>query len=259
MLSLAVDAANAAGAILAAHYGKPHTIKVKGPRDITTEADLEAQAAAIELIRTRCPRAHFVAEEDSAALSGDGPQDDVPAWYIDPLDGTTNFAHGYPGFSVSVAMAQHGRLQCGVVYDPLLRNLFSAARGRGAYLNGRRLAVSDCDDMAAAVGLLDWPRDPEARRRSASFLDVLSSRVDTVRSTGSAALSICYVAAGWADLYYQYTLLPWDVAAGILLVEEAGGKVTDMSGRPYRLQQPDWLVSNGRLHEVVLALEPNRH
>jgi myo-inositol-1(or 4)-monophosphatase len=259
MLALAIDAARAAGAVLAAHYGQPHQIKVKGPRDITTEADLEAQATAIELIRARCPKAHFVAEEDSAALAGDAPDGEIPAWYIDPLDGTTNFAHGYPGFSVSVAMAQHGRLQCGAVYDPLLDNMFSAAHGQGAYLNGRRLAVSDCRELGDAVGLLDWPRDPEARRRSADFLATLSSRIDTVRSSGSAALSICYVAAGWADLYYQYTLLPWDVAAGILLVEEAGGRVTDVSGRPYRLQQPDWLVTNGHLHEAVLALEPQRY
>lgn len=258
MLQLAVDTARAAGEILSRHYGQPHEIKVKGPRDITTEADLAAQVAAIDLIRARCPGAHFVAEEDSAALAGAGQPPEVPSWYIDPLDGTTNFARGLPGFSVSVAMTQHGHIQCGAVYDPLLDNMFSAARGQGAYLNGRRLQVSACADMAEAVSLLDWPREPAQRRRSADFLHVLSGRVDTVRSTGSAALSLCYVAAGWADVYYQYTLMPWDVAAGILLVEEAGGRVTDMGGRPYRLHQPDWLVTNGHLHAAMLALGPDR-
>lgn len=258
LLQLAVDTARAAGVILSHHYGRPHEIKVKGPRDITTEADLAAQAAAIELIRAGCPGAHFVAEEDSAALADAGQAPGVPSWYIDPLDGTTNFARGLPGFSVSVAMAQHGHVQCGAIYDPLLDNMFSAARGQGAYLNGRRLQVSACAELAEAMGLLDWPREPDQRRRSADFLHTLSAQVDTVRSTGSAALSLCYVAAGWADLYFQYTLMPWDVAAGILLVEEAGGRVTDMAGRPYRLHQPDWLVTNGPLHPAVLALEPGR-
>ncbi len=252
-LDVAIHAARAAGEALVAHYAQPHDIHVKGPRDILTEADLAAEAAALEVIRRCDPGGRIVSEESPHAPFD---EDAIPTWYIDPLDGTTNYARGYPVFSVSVAMAQHGQVQCGAVLHPLLGHLFSAQRGQGAFLNGQRLQVSDRRHLSESLILLDWPRDQAMRQRSAHFLTRLVPLSDAVRSGGSAALSLCAIAAGWCDIYYQYTLSPWDVAAGLLMLEEAGGRATDLRGRPARLHQPDWLATNGLLHEAVLALNP---
>lgn len=244
--------AQEAGRILAALYEEPHDITVKGPRDITTEADLKAEARAAEIIHTLYPEHRIVSEEAYNHIS----DEDAPTWYIDPLDGTTNYARGYPMFSISVALAEHGEVQCGVVYHPLLKHLFWAERGHGAYLNGRRLQVSARSRMEEAIVLLDWPRDAALRERSVRFLSRLVPLTDAVRSGGSAALSFCAIAAGWADIYYQYTLQPWDVAAGMLIAQEAGAMVTDLSGNPASLYKKDWLVTNGLIHREVLALEP---
>ncbi|HHX65019.1 MAG TPA: inositol monophosphatase [Chloroflexi bacterium] len=256
MLELAIRAAREAGQVLLERYGRPHEINVKGFRDISTEADLAAEETVFRVIREGCPGAEFVGEESS---DGEYPDyGDAPTWYVDPLDGTTNFAHGMPTFSVSIAMARNGEVQCGVVYDPLLNHMFHTARGEGAFLNGRRLHVSDCDDLGDAVVMLDWPREQTLREQSARYLARLAARVDTVRSQGSAALGFCYVAAGWADAYFQYTLCPWDAAAGLLLVQEAGGRVTGLRGQPFTLHQPDWLATNGLIHEAMLAIGPHR-
>lgn len=254
MLETAVRAAREAGHILARAYGRPHAIMVKGLRDITTEADLEAEQATLRVILADYPEARIVSEETLNGLDPD--EHDVATWYVDPLDGTTNFARGLPTFCVSVAMAQRGRVECGAVYDPLHDHLFCAHRGGGAYLNNRRLHVSNCSDLAHSLVTLDWPRAQAAREVAARFLAKLAPRVDAVRSHGSAALEMCAVAAGWSEAYYQYTLNPWDIAAGLLIVEEAGGLATDLHGRPYRLHQADWLVSNGLVHEAILGVGP---
>lgn len=253
-LDVAILAAREAGRALVEHYNRPHEIVVKGPRDITTEADLRAEALAMAVIRRHCPTQRIVSEE--AAHGQAEAHDDTPTWYIDPLDGTTNYARGFPIFSVSVAMAQRGEPQCGVVYHPLLGELFTAMRGRGAYLNGARLTVSAKGELSETLVLLDWPREPTMRARSARFMSKLVPLTDAVRSGGSAALSLCYIAAGWADIYFQYTLSPWDVAAGMLIAAEAGATLTDLSGAPAALHKADWLVTNGLVHEKVLALLP---
>lgn len=253
-LDVAILAAQRAGQALADLYNQPHDIVVKGFRDITTEADLCAEKLAMETIHQHRPTHRIVSEEANAVQSA--IDDAIPTWYIDPLDGTTNYARGYPIFSVSVGMARRGQVQCGVVYHPLLGQLFTAERGQGAYLNGRQLAVSERAQLIDALVLLDWPREPMMRARSARLLSKLVPLTDAVRSGGSAALSLCYVAAGWADIYYQYTLSPWDVAAGMLIAAEAGALATDLSGAPAALLKPDWLVTNGRLHQGVLALNP---
>ncbi|MBC7235606.1 MAG: inositol monophosphatase [Chloroflexi bacterium] len=257
---MAIRAAREAGRGLWESYLTGHQVKIKGFRDIATEADLLAERVALEVIREGCPDARFVSEESYQALNDYG---DIPTWYIDPLDGTTNYARGLPGWSVSVAMARHGVVECGVVYDPLLDQLFYAAQGEGAYLlsagdkgQGKRLRVSASARLIDCVILLDWPRDQAIRRMSLAFLSRLALEVDAVRSRGSAALGFCYVAAGWADAYFQYTLGPWDVAAGMLIVQEAGGMTSDLRGGPSALTKPDWLASNGRVHEAILALQP---
>lgn len=253
MLEIAVEAAREAGRALAEAYQKPHEIIVKGLRDITTEADLEAEEICLKIIRDRCPGAVFEAEESyNQSMLGS----DAPIWYVDPLDGTSNFARGLPGFSVSVAMARNGRLECGAVFDPMLDQMFYAQREGGAYLNGARLQVSACGELTDSVVLLDWPRDQTLREAAARFLARVAPKVDTVRSRGSAALGFCYVAAGWADAYFQYTLKSWDVAAGLLLVQEAGGRASDLRGEPSQLEKGDWLVSNGLVHQQLLDLDP---
>jgi myo-inositol-1(or 4)-monophosphatase len=254
MLELAIRAAREAGHVLAESYNRPHEITSKGLRDILTEADLAAEKTALEIIRRGCPDARFVSEESNASWQ---ESEDHPVWIVDPLDGTTNYAHGLPMFSVSVGMARHGEACCGAVYDPLLDQLFSAERGGGAYLNEQqRLHVSECDTLIDSLVLLDWPRVQTLRETSARFLARLAPQVDTVRSRGSAALGFCSIAAGWGEAYFQYTLGPWDVAAGLVIAEEAGATVTDLHGQPRRLDKPDWLVTNGLVHEKVLAVGP---
>jgi len=253
MIDIAIRAARAAGAELAARYRRPHRITVKGLRDIATDADAAAERAALGVIRAECPEGLIMSEESHSDWVEDPNR---PVWYVDPLDGTTNFARGLPMFSVSVGVAQGGRVTCGAVYDPLLDHLFCVEHGKGAFLNGQRLEVSDVGDLMGCIVTLDWPRRQPERQMSADFLARLASRVDAVRSRGSAALGLCYVAAGWADVYFQYTLSAWDVAVGALAVEEAGGRVTDLRGRPYHLGKPDWLATNGLLHDAVLRLGP---
>ena len=253
MLETAIRAAREAGAVLRREYRRPHEVSVKGLRDIRTEVDLAAERVAVEVVRGAYPDAKIMSEESYTRWQA---YDEAPAWFIDPLDGTTNFSRGLPMFSVSIGVAEGGVLQCGAVYDPLLDQLFWAERGRGAYLNDARLQVSDRSVLMETLATLDWPRDQEMRVISARFLARLAPQVDAVRSRGSAALGLCAVAAGWADIYFQYTLGPWDVAAGVLIVEEAGGRVTDLHGRPYRLDEPGWLATNGRVHDAVLELGP---
>jgi myo-inositol-1(or 4)-monophosphatase len=253
MLDIAIRAAREAGNVLAEMYGRPHQIGVKGLRDIRTEADLAAEEVALRIIREGCPGACIVSEESNSTWQDCGEQ---PTWYVDPLDGTTNFARGLPMFSVSVAMARHGMPVCGVILDPLVDQLFCAERGQGAYLNGRRLHVSARHELKDSLVTLDWPRAQALREQCARFLARLAPQTDAVRSRGTSALGLCGIAAGWADVYFQYTLSPWDVAAGILLVEEAGGQVTDLLGQPYVLNQPSWLATNGLLHETILAAGP---
>lgn len=253
MIEIATSAARKAGQILVDMYRGPHDVQVKGERDIVTQADLAAEAVIIQTILAGCPDAWIVSEESYSQRAASAER---PTWYIDPLDGTTNFARGLPSFSVSIAMASQGQLICGAVYDPLHDHLFHAERGKGAYLNGQRLHVSTVAELGDALLLLDWPRDQQLRQQSARTLETLVPLTGAARSTGSAALSLCYLAAGWADLYYHYTLLPWDVAAGVLMIQEAGGMVTGLDGLPFALEQPDWLASNGPLHHAVLKAAP---
>ncbi|NLT73989.1 MAG: inositol monophosphatase [Chloroflexi bacterium] len=249
MIELAKRAARCAAQILMDMYQQPMEVRVKGERDIVTAADVAAEAAVMQEILAGCPDAWIISEETHSRRMSDA---DRPTWYIDPLDGTTNYARGYPSFSVSIAMAQRGNLICGAVYDPLQNHLFWAERGKGAWLNDAPLRVSERSVLLESILLLDWPRDQQIRQKSAQALAALVPLTEAVRSTGSAALSLCYLAAGWADLYFQYTLKPWDVAAGALIIEEAGGHLSGIDGRPYALEQPDWLASNGRLHRAVL-------
>jgi len=250
VLETAIEAARQVGKILLEEFGRSHEIRNKGLRDIVTETDLAAQAKAIEIIRSQYPDHDIWAEEVSQ--TPDGASD--YCWIVDPLDGTTNYARGFPCFSVSLALSHRGKLILGVVYDPLRNQLFRAQRGQGAYLNDDQIHVGAAEKLMDAVVGLDWAREQELRSQMAQLVAEIAPGVWTLRSMGSAALALCSVAAGWTDAYFHLSLKPWDVAAGSVIIQEAGGAVSDLAGLPWRPSSGDCLASNGLIHETMLNL-----
>jgi myo-inositol-1(or 4)-monophosphatase len=253
-LETAVEAALAAGAVLRRHWPRARRVRSKGWRDLVTDADLAAQAAIQAVIAARCPGDAFLGEEGAQAvdLAAGGP-----LWIVDPLDGTTNFAHRFPSFAVSVAQSRAGVLEAGAIYDPLRRTLFYAERGGGAFLRQgrgrpRRLRPSAVAALDDAVVGVDWARDPALRARVLQALDRVATQGRTVRAIGTAALGLAYVAAGWLDAYYHLSLMPWDVAAGALIVAEAGAALTTAAGGAWRLGIPHVAASNGAVHTQFL-------
>ncbi len=245
MLDIAVAAARAAGRILKERFTLPHQVGSKGLRDLVTEADVLSQEAIVAEIRAHYP-AHQILSEESARILG---TDAAHRWVIDPLDGTTNYARGIPYFSVSIAVESRGELSVGVIYDPLGERLFHATAGGGAFLNGARLRVSERGHLLDALLDLGWARSQEARLACIRAAAALGPYVGSVRTIGSAALGLAAVAAGWEDLFYHPELGPWDMAAGVLLIREAGGLVTAPGGGPWDLFSGGCLASNGLLHQ----------
>ena len=251
MLNTAIAAARAAGEIIKDRFAEAHQVTRKGLRDVVTETDYLAQEAIVARIRERFPEHRIVAEEAGYA-TGQGASSPY-CWFIDPLDGTTNYSRGIPFFSVSIAVACNDDLQAGVIYDPLGDRLFQAARGEGAFLNGRPLRVSSRTQLLDALLNLGWARGPAARQTSIRMAQALGPLIGTVRTMGSAALGLAAVAAGWEDLFIQTELSPWDMAAGVLLVREAGGEVTAPDGGVWHVRQSGGcLASNGVLHQAAL-------
>ena len=249
------QAALAAGAVLRLNYLKPHEVHLKGVIDPVTESDLQAQEIIITIIRQHSPEHGFLAEESE----GEGAKELVLSstrpnrWIIDPLDGTVNFAHGFPMFCVSIAYEAEGVLEYGVIYDPLRDELFEARRGGGASLNGQPIRVSRTNRMNAALFATGFPYDirerlPETSARLSNMLGLTQG----VRRAGSAALDMAYVACGRFDGFYEENLKPWDTAAGVLIIETAGGQITTFDGEPYTIFSPTIAASNGRLHAAML-------
>jgi len=256
LLETAVAAARAAGRILREHYAQPHQVRSKGLRNLVTEADVLAQDEIIAHIRARFPRHQIFTEEASQVLGSDAEH----RWFIDPLDGTTNYARGIPYFCVSIAMERRGDLVAGVVYDPLGERLFQAEAGSGAWLNGERIRVSATERLIDAVLDLGWARGQAARRVTVRVAQALGPQIGTARTMGAAALGMAAVAAGWEDIFYHPELSPWDMAAGAVLIREAGGEITGLRGEPWNVFSGVCLASNGRLHaaalrEIMPALE----
>jgi myo-inositol-1(or 4)-monophosphatase len=249
LLDTAIEAARAAGQEIIRRWPQERDVRSKGFRDIVTDADLAAQEALIAIIRARFPQHGILSEEGLAPTNN---ADTV--WVLDPLDGTTNYARRLPSFSVSVAVARSDALIVGVVYDPLRDYIFCAERGAGATWNGQRLHVSQVDDLGQAVAGVDFAREPAIRSSQMATMVVCSERIRTFRSFGSAALGLCFVAAGWLDAYFHLSLAPWDVAAGALMVTEAGGAITSTDGKPWSYTQPRCLATNGKLHSEFLEL-----
>ncbi|HTA38608.1 MAG TPA: inositol monophosphatase family protein [Candidatus Acidoferrales bacterium] len=247
-LQIALDLACEAGALLLERLEHPREIAEKGRRaDIVTDADRASEALIVARLRSEYPNASILGEEGGAYRGTSGDR-----WIVDPLDGTTNFAHGYPAFSVSIAYERDGELVAGVVFAPVYRECFAAERGAGARLGERRIAVSTID--RAADALLCTGFKPSDYERNAAQFRAASGRAQGVRRDGSAALDLAYVACGRFDGFWEFDLAPWDVAAGTLLVREAGGRVSQVDGSPARLDSPSILATNARIHEEVSAV-----
>ncbi len=250
--------AREAGARLRDFFAQGVETEYKGDVDLVTVADRTVE----KLIRGRLGEAfpeHGVYGEEGTRERMDGDF----RWYVDPLDGTTNFAHGFPQFCVSLGLEQRsagqkpdedGTLVAGVIYDPLRDELFTAERGRGAFLNGKALHVSTTKELAEALVATGFPSRKRHSSPNIHFYQEFTLRSHGVRRAGSAALDLAYVAAGRMEAFWEFNLNTWDTAAGILLVEEAGGQVTDFSGNHYRLDSQEILASNGFIHREMVGL-----
>ena len=242
--------AKAAGKILKDGYGQEHEIGYKGEIDLVTEVDHRSEAYLIEAIREGFPEDTIITEE-SGDLNGRG----CGTWYIDPLDGTLNYAHAIPMFAVSIAYADTEGMRLGVVYDPLREECFSAERGQGAWLNGRPIHVSDTAELIHSLLVTGFPYDMlTTPQNNLDHFSHLSLKTQGVRRFGSAALDLCYVAAGRFDGYWELKLSAWDIAAGLLIAQEAGAIVTDTQGEAQVMRPPyAILAANPALYPLILS------
>jgi myo-inositol-1(or 4)-monophosphatase len=246
---VAVEAALRAGAFLRSHFGARPRVSYKGsPTNLVTEMDRGAEAIILDAIRARFP-GHRILAEESGSLPGAEPY----RWIVDPLDGTTNYAHGFPIYAVSIALEVDSALALGVVYDPSREECFVAERGRGATLNGAPLRVSATPVLAESLLGTSYPNDIRgAPRDNLAEHAALMYRCRSVRSIGSAVLGLAAVAAGRLDGYWEQRLGAWDIAAGALLIREAGGTATAVSGSPLDLDAPSIAATNGAIHAEIL-------
>ena len=249
--------AREAGAVLIEGHGRAHHPERKGRIDLVTEYDRRSERLLLDAIARRYPGAAVLAEESGAhagAPTAGGPSGTL-RWIIDPLDGTTNYAHNYPFFAVSIAAEVEGAVVAGAVFDPVRAELFAAAAGQGATLKGARMRVSDIARLEDALLVTGFPYDVrEHPERSLPQFQAFLARAQGVRRDGSAALNLCYLAAGRFDGFWEASLSAWDVAAGSLIVREAGGRLSDYDGGPFRLEARRILASNGRIHEEMMRV-----
>ncbi len=249
-LAIARLAAEQAGQLIRERWGSAPGLRFKGEVDLVTEVDLAAEALLLKQLSQCFPEDEIIAEE-GGGQQGDGSR----RWYLDPLDGTTNFSHGFPQFCISIAFLVSGQVEVGVIYEPLRRWSFYAVRGEGAWRDGARLSVSQIPKLAQALLATGFPYDRRSNpdnnidRAAAALL-----KCQGLRRAGSAALDLAFLAAGWLDGYWEDRLKPWDLAAGLLLVEEAGGQLSDLSGGPVKLMEGALLASNGQIHMELLQV-----
>jgi myo-inositol-1(or 4)-monophosphatase len=247
-LEAAVEIAQEAGQILRDEFTRPAQIAYKGEVDIVTQADKRSENAIVAFLTEHFPEHSIAAEEGTGHESASEFR-----WHVDPLDGTTNFAHGYPCFCVSLALAQRDVLLAAVIYDPVADELFAAARGQGAMLDGQPIHVSRNPTLATSLLCTGFPVQNRQGTRNIPYYAEFTMCSHGVRRDGSAALDLAYVAAGRFDGFWEFDLKKWDTAAGVLLIEEAGGKVSDFAGQPYALGGPVILATNGLIHEEMRA------
>ena len=246
----AIEIAREAGIFLKNKLNSVHTIDYKGEINLVTEVDKISEKMITSKITTLFPDHDILAEEFTDIDSGSDFR-----WIIDPLDGTTNYAHGYPFFCVSIALERLDTMIVGVIYNPMLDEMFVAEKGKGAFLNGREIHVSNTRGIIKSLLATGFPYDiREDRDNNLNYFNEMILKAQAIRRAGSAALDLAYVAAGRFDGFWELKLNPWDIAAGWLLVEEAGGIVTDMGGNDYYLKSSSILASNGRIHAEMMAI-----
>jgi myo-inositol-1(or 4)-monophosphatase len=243
-LQAAVDIAREAGAILRDGYERPKEIEYKGEVDLVTESDRRSEELVVSRLRDSFPDHGIVAEEGS----GRAAEGAKYCWHVDPLDGTTNFAHGYPCFAVSLGLLQDGEPIVGAVLNPVHNELFTAARGEGAFLNGRRIHVSSAHFLSQSLVATGFPTHHRKKSANINYYWEFTLRTHGVRRDGAAALDMCAVACGRFDGFWEFGLKSWDTAAGAILVREAGGTVSDLDGQPYQPGGRVMIASNGKIH-----------
>ena len=250
-LTTAVEAVVHAGDVMMSRFGTSVRVDKKGAIDLVTEVDVAIERSFRATIAARFPDHAILGEE----MGGSAVAVPGACWVFDPIDGTTNFAHGLPIFCASLALEIDGVAEVAAVYDPTRKELFTAERGRGAFLNGRRLTVSSSADLLDAVLVTGFPYDVHERvDEIVGLFAAFVGRARAVRRLGSAAIDLCYVAAGRLDGFWESDLKAWDIAGGSLIVAEAGGQVTTMGGEPFSSRAGQVLATNGRLHEAMLAV-----
>ena len=253
--TIAIEAARAAGEIIKDNHTKEVHVDYKGAVNLVTNVDRQCEKTIVETIWKEYPDHEILAEE------GYGSGKKFPLkWIIDPLDGTTNYTHRFPFFCVSIGLEIKGEMALGVVYDPVRSELFLAEKGKGAFLNGQPIRISSTDDLTRSLLVTGFSYDVrETADNNLNHFCDFSIRAQGVRRTGSAAMDFCYVAMGRFDGFWELKLHPWDSAAGSLLVQEAGGRVTDFSGKSFSVYSKDVIASNGKIHdEMVKVIQAGR-
>jgi len=246
-LDVAVEVAREAGSVLLAEFDRPQKIGYKGEVDLVTEADRRSEQAIVTRLRSHFPKHAIVAEEGGRSDAAAGGTLRY-CWYVDPLDGTTNFAHGYPCFAVSIGLTEGDDPLAGVVYNPINGELFTATKGEGAFLNRKKIQVSSVERLGTSLLATGFPSIKRVQNPNIHYYWEFTLRSHGVRRDGSAALDLAALACGRFDGFWEFGLKPWDTAAGVLLVREAGGIATDFAGRPYKLGGPELLASNRHIH-----------
>ncbi|MDE3168976.1 MAG: inositol monophosphatase [Acidobacteriota bacterium] len=246
-LQAAIEIAREAGAILRKGYERPKEIAYKGEVDLITDSDRLSEQLVVSRLREYFPDHGIVAEEGSRQDAADAKY----CWHVDPLDGTTNFAHGYPCFCVSLGLLEDGEPIVGVVLNPVYNELFAAARGEGAYLNDRRIHVSSVESLSQSLVATGFPTHHRKKSANINYYWEFTLRSHGVRRDGAAALDLCAVACGRFDGFWEFGLKTWDTAAGTILVREAGGVITDIDGHPFRPGARVVIASNGKIHDEM--------
>ncbi len=249
-LNIAFNAARKASKIILNKYDRLHTVTIteKGPNDFVTEVDLASEQAIIETLKEAYPD-HSIIAEESGLTEGDPNQQ----WIIDPLDGTTNFIHGLPHFCISMAFKQDGKLEHGLIYDPIRQELFTASRGKGTYLNDKRVRVSACNHLSQALIGTGFPF--KQKQQFDHYMQTFSAiflQTSGIRRGGSAALDLAYVAAGRLDGFWELSLQPWDIAAGVLMIQEAGGLIGDLHGENTFMDNGNIIAGNAKIFKALL-------
>ncbi|MGH9688374.1 MAG: inositol monophosphatase family protein [Candidatus Acidiferrales bacterium] len=242
-LQAAIEITQEAGAILRADHQRPKRFAYKGEVDLITESDQRSEELIVSKLRERFPDHAIVAEEGS----GNAAVGAKYCWHVDPLDGTTNFAHGYPWFAVSLGLVEYGEPVVGAILNPVYDELFSAARGEGAFLNGNRIHVSSVESISQSLVSTGFPTHHRKKSANINYYWEFTLRSHGVRRDGAAALDLCAVACGRFDGFWEFGLKSWDTAAGTILVREAGGTVTGIDGNPYQPGAPVTIASNGKI------------